>query len=87
METTIKTIYSNETITSKSEATLSEVLKLKQVVGHTQKEDEMKFKAVETMIFKLESEISKKHTALEDDFEANFEMIKTIVLSTDKETM
>lgn len=48
---------------------------------------ESKFKIVEGLLIKLENEFNKKHARFEDEFTSNFEMIKNIVLHTDKETM
>jgi len=39
------------------------------------------------LVQKLSAEVNKKQAMFEDEFTGNFEMIKNIVLHTDRETM
>ena len=50
-------------------------------------DQDKKTKAIENLITRVVSEFNKKHASFEDEFTGNFEMIKNIVLHTDKETM
>lgn len=91
LEKSIKTLQASSKSfeakeTQKSEATFSEVLKLKHAVTDMAKEHEGKVKAIETLINRMVTEFNKKHASFEDEFTSNFEMIKNIVLHTDKET-
>ena len=62
------------------------MLKLKHAVSDMSNEHDSKVKAIETLINRMVSEFNKKHASFEDEFTSNFEMIKDIVLHTDKET-
>ena len=63
------------------------MLKLKHAVTEMTTDQDKKTKAIENLITRVVSEFNKKHSSFEDEFTGNFEMIKNIVLHTDKETM
>ena len=48
---------------------------------------EAKLYATQSLIMQLENEFNTKQAMFEENFTGNFEMIKNIVLHTDKETM
>lgn len=73
--------------TTKSEATLSEILRSKQVVSDLTKSSEVKLKSLENRVSSLQHDFAKKQAAFEDEFTGNFEMIKDIVLHTDQQNM
>ena len=57
------------------------------MVSEVAKEQDGKTKTIESLINRIVAEFNKKHASFEDEFTGNFEMIKNIVLHTDKETM
>ena len=63
------------------------MLKLKHVVAELAADSDGKTKTIESLINRVVSEFNKKHANFEEEFTGNFEMIKNIVLHTDKETM
>ena len=57
------------------------------MVSEIAKEQDGKTNTIEGYINRVVAEINDKHASFEDEFTGNFEMIKNIVLHTDKETM